>query len=166
MLAELLFCLQTEKMMTIELSTNVQHALETGDLNTAVILLIEFRVGCGYSRSQQRSLLETYRALFSWSIDHQTPLPSIILDNDMDSTEGALINQALIELVISSVGHTKSDAVASLCEQMCRSIVRHGKTLEQVVQRWAEQGVPPLLLARRPYFNTVREKHFMADLGL
>ncbi|KPC17540.1 Uncharacterized protein AC499_0742 [Pseudomonas amygdali pv. lachrymans] len=84
----------------------------------------------------------------------------------MDSIEGTIINQALVELVISTPDSTTSDAIAELCEQMCRAIIRHGVQKEEVTNRWVKQGIPPLLLARRPFFSQVREQQFMGDLGL
>lgn len=142
------------------------EALDSSDLDGAAFHLVEYRLRCGYSRTQQRELFQAYRMLFAWSVEQERVLPYLLVDTDMDSIEGQIINQVLVELVISTSDSTYNDAIAQLCEQMCRAIIRHGVEKEEVTKRWTEQGIPPLLLARRPFFTQVREQQFMGDLGL
>lgn len=160
------FLSSKEVVVSEDLVEEVGQALDRSDLNAATVHILSFRMRCGYSRSQQKILFGTYCLLFAWSTEQGRALPGSLVDMDMDSIEGQIVNQALVELVIGTVDSTKNDMIAQLCEQMCRAIVHHGMSRDEVAKRWSEQGIPPLLLARRPYFNKVREQHFMGDLGL
>jgi len=142
------------------------EALDSSNLDEAALHLLEYRLRCGYNRTQQRELFQAYRMLFAWSVEQERALPYLLVDTDMDSTEGLIINQVLVELVISTPDSTTNDTIAQLCEQMCRAIIRHGVKKDEVTKRWTQQGIPPLLLARRPFFSQLREQQFMGDLGL
>ena len=152
--------------MSMDLPQKLGVALDRSDHNEAIFLILDFRTRCGFTRTQQRMLFDAYRVMFAWSIEHKVTLPGSLVDTDMDSIEGQIINQALVELVICSAGSGNNDALAELCAQMCRGIMRHGKPMSEVVQRWQQQGIPPLLLARSEFFHHVRDHHFAVDLGL